>query len=90
MAYKKKRAVRKVKTFRIDPTGIIVILVPIEEGHPTPFAAPVRHNRRAFLGPEQEMSKIKEADLKKLKDKYSILDSIRMTISGSNNRVLFS
>lgn len=63
--------------------------IPTKEGHPAPSSAPNRRHRRASLDLEQERSKIKEVDHKRLREKYFIIDSITMTIPGRDDRVLF-
>lgn len=61
-----------------------------KEGCPTPFEVPVKKLRKASLGPELERSEIHEADLDRLRSIYSIPDDFRMTIPGSDNKVVSS
>lgn len=85
MAAKEKRAVRKVKSSRVDSLGTTVSLVSTEVKYLVLFDVPVRCHRRASLGLAQERSEIRKANLRKLK--FTILDSIRMIVLGPDDRV---
>lgn len=78
----------KVNSSRVDSIGTIISPNLIEDEYLVPFDVPIRHHRRASLGPVQEKSKIRKAELRKLKDKYSVLDNIRMTVPSLDDRIL--
>lgn len=88
MTPKIKRAIRKVKSSRIDFARTIVSPDLSKEGHHVPSNILAKCHRRASLGPNQEKFEIRKANLKKLRDKYAILDDIRMTVLGPDDRIL--
>lgn len=51
MASKKKRVVRKMKTSIVNPIETIVSPVSTEKEQTIPSDIPIRHHRRASLGP---------------------------------------
>lgn len=91
MAPREKKAVRKVKIARANPSETVVDTSLVEEGHPAPSTAPsttIKCHRMASLGPELERSEIHEIDLNRLRSMYVIPDDFRITILGPNNRVV--
>lgn len=90
MAFRIWKAAKKVKSSRIGPTEAVANPNLVEEGHLAPFAAIARCHNWTSLGPDQERSDIKEAGLRKLRDKYFIPNNIILIVLGPNEPVLLS
>lgn len=88
MAYRVKKAIRKVRNLRIDSTEAISDPSLVEEGYPGPLVIATKSHRRACLGLDKEKFNIKEQDLRRLREKYSILDDIRLIVLGPDELVL--
>lgn len=85
MAPKMKRAIRKIKSSRVSSIVTTASLNLVDKEHPIPFDVPAKCHRRASLDPDQEKSMIREVDLRRLRDVYFILDSIRLTVPGPDD-----
>lgn len=88
MAPREKRAVRKVKMHRVESSDPLTIPILTKKGCFVPSKVLVKWHKRASLSPKLERSKIQEADLKRLRREYAILDKFTMIISGPDDRVV--
>lgn len=83
-----KRAIRKIESFRVSYAEIIANLNPAEEEHAVPSDNPIKCHRMNLLDLDQEKSKISKVDLRRHRDRYFIIDSIRLTMLGHDDWVL--
>lgn len=88
MAPKVKKAIKKIRSSRGSSIEPIASLNPVEEEHLVPSNVPIQCHRRTSIGPNQEKYEIREADFRRLKDKYFIPDSIRLTVPSPNEWIL--